>query len=143
MPLDSQQNNPPAIRINADGRITNIDEIVANIDRYSEAELKELLIQLNKAFENINEIFWQTISVKEAHQEKIPKLRTHIRRNIDTIHQWITLSDEIETWLLEDAVDQIRVEGTLIRVTLDGITEYILELLDLLEHIKRRLPSQD
>jgi hypothetical protein len=39
MNLDSQPNNPPSIRTNSDGRITNLDDILANIDRYSSAEL--------------------------------------------------------------------------------------------------------
>jgi hypothetical protein len=42
MPLDSQQNNPPSIRTNADGRITNIDDIREHLGSYSDEEINEM-----------------------------------------------------------------------------------------------------
>lgn len=42
MPLDSQPNNPPSIRTNADGRITNIDDIREHLGSYSDEEINEM-----------------------------------------------------------------------------------------------------
>lgn len=42
MSLDSEQHNPPSIRTNSDGRITNIDDIREHLGSYGDEEIKEM-----------------------------------------------------------------------------------------------------
>jgi hypothetical protein len=49
MPLDSQNDNPPEVRVNSDGRITNIDDIRGHLSEYSLEELDGIKVKISLA----------------------------------------------------------------------------------------------
>jgi hypothetical protein len=138
MPLDSQQNNPSPIRTNADGRITNIDDIREHLGSYSIDELNEMRWVLREALKQSR---WNLQSLDEDY-------RKH-QINVGNILAWIQMARKInaewriaEVWDPEEVIASYMgqvsevLEGSALRTLIvDDQERYTKELCTLGEEI--------
>lgn len=142
MSLESTNNNPPSIRTNADGRITNMDDILANIEIYSVEELDTIRWTVREALKKAD---WHLRSLHEEykkHQINVGDILAWIQMARRTSMEWRIA----EVWDPEEViasytsqVSEILAGSTLRTLIIDDQERYTNELCALAEAIIQRI----
>lgn len=142
MPLESPNNHRPSIRTNADGRITNMDDILANIEIYSVEELDTMRWIVREALKKAD---WHLRSLHreyKKHQINVGDILAWIQMARKTNAEWRIA----EVWDPEEViasytsqVSEILAGSTLRTLIIDDQERYINELCTLAEAIMQRI----